>query len=93
MKKAQGISINVVIIAVIALIVLVVLAVIFTGRLSMFSKGISSCTDKNGVCMSYNKEFTSAGATCKAISDDRTISLPGTDCESESGSDSVTCCI
>ena len=40
-KKAQGISINVIIIAAIALIVLVVLVAIFTGRLAIFSKEVA----------------------------------------------------
>jgi len=40
-KKGQGISINVIIIAVLALVVLVVLVVIFTGRITLFEKGVS----------------------------------------------------
>ena len=40
-KKAQGISVNVVIIAAIALIVLVVLIAIFTGRLGIFAGEVS----------------------------------------------------
>ena len=46
-KKSQGLSINIIIIAVIALIILVVLVAVFTGRLGIFSQGvsgISSCT-------------------------------------------------
>lgn len=39
-RKGQGISINVIIIAAIALAVLVVLFAIFTGRLSLFGKGL-----------------------------------------------------
>jgi len=39
-KKAQGISINVIIIAAIALAVLVVLFAIFTGRIGLFSRGV-----------------------------------------------------
>lgn len=45
-KKAQGIEINVIIIAAIALIVLVVLIAIFTGRLSIFTKGMSDAQAK-----------------------------------------------
>jgi hypothetical protein len=41
MKKAQGISINVIIVAAIALIVLVVLVAIFTGRLGIFTREVS----------------------------------------------------
>lgn len=40
-KKAQGISINVIIIAAIALIVLVVLVAIFTGRLGKFGQDVT----------------------------------------------------
>lgn len=46
-KKAQGISINVIIIAVIALIVLVVIIAIFLGRINLFGAGVSEC---KGVC-------------------------------------------
>lgn len=47
MKKGQGLSLNVIIIAALALIVLIVLTVIFTGRVSLFNKGVSTC---NGFC-------------------------------------------
>ena len=51
-KKAQGISINVIIIAAIALAVLVILFAIFTGRLGKFSKGLESCENLGGDCRS-----------------------------------------
>jgi len=41
MAKAQGISINTIIVAAIALIVLVVLVMVFTGRISLFGQGLS----------------------------------------------------
>lgn len=44
MKKAQGLSLNVVIIAVLALIVLVLLIMIFSGKLGQFRTGVSSCS-------------------------------------------------
>lgn len=93
MKKAQGISINVIIVAAIALIVLVVLVAIFTGRLGMFTKVLGGCAERDGVCVSYNKAVISAGETCAARTDGRAVSLPGTDCKTASGSDSATCCI
>ena len=46
MKKGQSISINVIIIAALALIVLVVLIAIFTGRISLFGKGIDDISNK-----------------------------------------------
>ena len=39
-KQGQGLSLNTVIIAALALIVLVVLILIFTGRISIFQKGV-----------------------------------------------------
>ena len=45
MKKGQGISLNVIIIAAIALIVLVVLIAIFTGRLNVFNRELGQVSD------------------------------------------------
>ena len=49
-KKAQGLSINVIIIVAIALIVLVVLIAIFTGRLGIFILGLKSTGDPTKTC-------------------------------------------
>ncbi|MAE42763.1 hypothetical protein CMO93_03255 [Candidatus Woesearchaeota archaeon] len=49
-KKAQGLSINTIIVAAIALIVLVVLVAIFTGRLGSFSKGLGEVTNCDQIC-------------------------------------------
>ncbi len=40
-KRAQGMSLNVIIIAVLALVILVVLVAIFTGRIGIFEQGVS----------------------------------------------------
>jgi len=50
-KKAQGLSMNVIIIAAIALIVLVVLIMIFTGRMGLFTGGIKTCPSMGGFCV------------------------------------------
>ena len=50
-KKAQGISINVIIVAAIALMVLVILSVIFIGRLGIFSESVADCENKGGKCV------------------------------------------
>lgn len=42
-RKAQGLSLNVIIIAAIALLVLVILAIIFIGRMGTTTKGIDAC--------------------------------------------------
>jgi flagellar basal body-associated protein FliL len=49
-KKAQGMSLNVIIIAVIALLVLVVLIFIFMGKTKIFTKETTSCTSRGGTC-------------------------------------------
>lgn len=49
-KKAQGLSMNTIIIAAIALIVLVVIVAIFTGRLGLFSKGVNEMTTCQQIC-------------------------------------------
>jgi hypothetical protein len=51
MKKGQGISINVIVVAAIALLVLVVLAVVFLGRFGMFSEQTSNCESQGGRCV------------------------------------------
>ncbi len=68
-KKAQGISINVIIIAAIALLVLVILSVIFMGRMGTFTGGVKDCELSGGKCLvscpdpadattsDYNKQF------------------------------------
>jgi len=50
LKKAQGISINTIIVAAIALIVLVVLVVIFTGRMGQWGISTKDCVLQGGRC-------------------------------------------
>ena len=56
MRKAQGISINAIIIAAIALAVLVVLFAIFTGRIGGFSKGVSETDTCAQKCSALNMQ-------------------------------------
>lgn len=49
-KKAQGISLNVIIIAAIALLVLVILSIIFIGRMGRTREEIDKCQTQGGVC-------------------------------------------
>jgi hypothetical protein len=49
-KKAQGISMNVIIIAAIALLVLVILSVIFIGRMGSFGRETGNCASQGGSC-------------------------------------------
>ena len=50
-RKAQGISMNVIIIAAIALLVLVILSVIFIGRMGGFGKATANCESQGGRCL------------------------------------------
>ncbi len=57
-KKAQGISINAIILAAIALIVLVVLVAIFTGRLGGFITDVKGGTgDSTQTCSAQSATF------------------------------------
>ena len=49
-KKAQGLSINTIIIAALALIVLIVVAAIFTGKFKSFSQTLEGCSTRQGKC-------------------------------------------
>lgn len=51
MKKGQGISINVIVVAAVALLVLAVLAVIFLGRSNIFVKESVNCESQGGQCV------------------------------------------
>ena len=54
-RKAQGLSLNIIIIAVLALIVLVVIIIMFTGKTRSVSKTIDSCVQKGGSCETKEK--------------------------------------
>lgn len=50
-KRAQGLSLNTIIIAALVLLVLVILAVIFTGRMGKWGIATQECTNQGGTCM------------------------------------------
>ena len=50
MKKAQGLSMNVIIIAALALLVLVVLSVVFIGKTGKWGADIGKCVTNGGIC-------------------------------------------
>ena len=60
-KKAQGISMNVIIIAAIALLVLVILSVIFIGRMGSFGEASAACSQQGGTC--YDGTTCPSGTT------------------------------
>ena len=80
-KKGQSISINTIIVAAIALAVLVVLFLIFTGRLGIFSKGVSETTNCDQGCKSagYDGNLMASSSDGKNYNDcsNRGTPLPG----------------
>jgi hypothetical protein len=73
-KKAQGISMNVIVIAAIALLVLIVLIAVFSGRMGIFNKNLDEQT-KN-TCKART------GNDCQAAACGPTqIQIFGTDCK------------
>ncbi len=50
MKKAQGLSLNVIIVAILAILVLVVLVAVFIGKFTQQEKVMESCAPKGGHC-------------------------------------------
>ena len=49
-KKAQGLSLNTIIIAALVIMVLVILALVFTGQMGSFGTSTKSCAAKGGQC-------------------------------------------
>ena len=84
-KKAQGMPMNVIIIAVLALLVLVILAVIFIGRMGGTARNIDQC---KGNCVSSEPDCTNQGPYFK-VSSDPCYKL-GT---SNLGTDRPICCV
>ncbi|MBI2136596.1 hypothetical protein HYU06_06000 [Candidatus Woesearchaeota archaeon] len=77
-KKAQGMPINVIIIAVIALILLVVILTITSGKLKAFGKGTANCKAQGGYCEStivcVKPKYTDVqGTDCKSRTDGKTL--------------------
>ena len=70
MKKAQGISINTIIIAALGLAVLVVLFLIFTGRIQIFSEGVQEAQSCDSICKAGGKSSSQAASIDKSCPTD-----------------------
>jgi hypothetical protein len=76
-KKAQGMSINTIVIAIIALIVLVVVILIFTGKIKFAANNMNqeTCTARGGTCHANpvddcgSDEMSAIGMGCPGPSD------------------------
>jgi len=89
-KRAQGLSLNTVIIAAIVIVVLIVLILIFTGGMSNLSNELPSCSSKGGYCdadcgaYNYavrNTECDEQGLSCCVPRDD----TDGSNCQARGG--------
>jgi hypothetical protein len=78
MKKAQSISINMVVVAAIALIVLVVIIAIFGSRTRIFAGNLRDCDTQGN------------DAECDTHCEPFEVNIPGTDCED---TDEKLCCV
>lgn len=87
-KKAQGLSLTIIIVAVIALIVLVVLVAVFTGRLGKFSIGVKDCAAKGGKCLEAGRNSCNEYNTA----DKKWAPLRGTNCPTTTNEKDI-CCI
>jgi len=68
MKKAQGMSLNVIVIAALALIVLVVLVAIFTGRMGLFTQSLREQESKFCGPVTDNSKGTSINGRVTQLS-------------------------
>ena len=66
-RKAQGMPLNIIIIAVMCLLVLIVVIFIFAGKSTLFKKGVESCESKSGICVA--KDATCNGPVIGYVPD------------------------
>lgn len=89
-RKAQGLSLNIIIMAVIALLVLIVIVFIFTGKTRTFTKGVASCESKGGVCVA--SESACSGPVLGYAPDDVSCDA-NKDNPPNSAGDNKICCL
>ena len=81
-RKAQGLPLNVIIVALIGLVVLVILLAIVSGKMKVFGKKAADCKTKGGECKTK--------AQCDE-STDRFRQIEGTDCDKDNALN--VCCL
>lgn len=82
-RKAQGMSLNVIIIAVIGIAILVILLFMVVGRTRIFGGAMSSCESKGGECLpecTAAKPIEHYGTDCGQRHDDGDTSAKGPKC-------------
>jgi len=91
MKKAQGISMNVIIIAALALIVLVILAVVFMNKMAQVVTETDSCENNGGRCVYNAPSGSNPCGDYEAKKTGKNYMCPGSDFESND--DNGICCV
>jgi flagellar biosynthesis/type III secretory pathway M-ring protein FliF/YscJ len=82
MKKGQSLPLNIIIIAAIVLIVLVVLWAIFTGRMGLFTKGLTDEEKKaQDAAKQFEAEAASGGTPIDQLSPCTSFMVTGTECK------------
>lgn len=81
-SKAQGMSINVIIVAALALAVLVIVFAIFTGRLGGFVRGTENCQNIGGTCEATctageTTPFIAGKTNCEGTTPTCCVPIPG----------------
>lgn len=92
-KKAQAISINVIIIAAISLVVLVIIVMIFTGNIGKWRRSTDACVASKGVCVSpADRDFNGVADACQGTYESIiNAACPGADGETGTSDDEVCC--
>ena len=82
-KKAQGMSLNIIIVAVILIAILVIILILVGSKTKIFSKSLASCESKG------------PGARCITDSEecDGILHRIGTDCSTNENSVGSRCCV
>ncbi len=91
-KKAQGISINTIIVAAIALIVLVILIAIFTGRMGIFNKELSDQEQGTADCETTLDGEWMLASDCNDAGRQAAV-VPLKDSEEMSAGGTKVCCL
>lgn len=76
-KRAQGLSMNIIVLAVIGLIILVVLIAIFTGKLNFYTSGVRELTTCENTCKNIGYTSGRAITESSCINDVKGRSIPG----------------
>ena len=95
-RKAQGMPLNIVIIAAICLIVLVILVMIFTGRIGIFAGESANCLNNGGTCVAITDGCGSLGGLAKESTAYKCLYTASNVIQGKKAGDtnpSQTCCI